>query len=188
MHRLFAAILIAGHGAAAFSAPNLAISTKPYATGGFFTNPLLPLEGQDVKITVRAECTGRPPKKIPANLRVIGRDGKTAATESLVLKRDGNMAEASWTWPSERNGLFTARVELDPADKIAEDNEDDNTAELVLPVVVRGRAMHFAWYKCVPGSRWATCVTSTREGEFEALAERGVLPLKWAYGGMSWSY
>ena len=172
----------------AYAEPNISISADPYLTGGLFTNPLLPREGQDVEITVRAVCSGTIRKQIQARLTVLDPKGNKVDEKALVLEKGKETAEAVWSWSSDRNGLYTVRAELDPENKVAEENEEDNVAELILPVIVKGRAMHFAWYKCMPGTRWATCVTSTRGGEHERLAERGVLPLNWAYGGMSWSY
>jgi len=143
-----------------------------------------------VTITVRASCTGGSVTNPEAALTIADGAGNVVAERMLVLQRRGEFAGASWRWSSEHNGLFTVRAEVDPANKIAEDNEEDNAAEIILPVIVagKGRALHFAWYREVPMTRWATCVTSTGKGEHARLAERGVMPLNWAYGGMSWSY
>ncbi|HOZ48410.1 MAG TPA: hypothetical protein PLO37_06945 [Candidatus Hydrogenedentes bacterium] len=175
---------------AAVAAPNLAISADPYLTGGLFTNPLIPHEDEDVIITVRAICEGEVAASPTAAIRVANADDVTVAEARLDLERKEGIAEACWTWRSADNGLFMVSVDLDPDRTIAESDESDNTAELTLPVIVKGkgRDLHFPWYREVGVTRWATCVTSTGKGDHERLAERGVLPLNWEYGGMSWSY
>jgi len=185
MARLAAVVLIL---AGAADAANVSITSTPYLAGGVFTNPLLPQEGRDVTITVRASCAGNVPPTIPAAVSLVDPAGQVVAQAALDLKTAENTAQATWTWSSDANGLYTVRVELDPDNAITEENEDDNAAALALPVTVEGRAMHFVWYREVPVTRWATCVTSTGKGAHERLAERGVLPLNWEYGGMSWSY
>ena len=174
----------------AFAAQEFSITADPYLTGGLFTNPLLPFEEQEVTITVRAASTGGSVTNPEARLTILDKTGEVLVEQILTLQRQGETAEATYTWSSDHNGLFTVRAEVDPANKIPEENEEDNVAELTLPVIVKGkgRALHFAWYKEVPGTRWATCITSTGKDKHARLAERGVLPLKWAYGGMSWSY
>jgi len=170
------------------AAPNVSITAEPYLAGGLFTNPLLPQEGQEVTVTVRASCDGEMPTKLPAALSIADSGGAVVAEAALELAVADDTAEAEWAWSTEANGLYTVRVELDPGNAIAETDEADNVATLTLPVTVVGRAMHFAWYREVPVTRWATCVTSTGDGAHERLAERGVLPLDWEYGGSSWSY
>jgi hypothetical protein len=189
---------------AAAAAPNLSISTEPYLAGGLFSCPTFPHEGQEVVLTVRAGCSGDLAENPLASLVIRDAHGAVLAEKTLTLSivlpvasKAGDdsdppapCAEATWTWSSERNGLFEVEVVLDPGNTIQEENEQDNTATLVLPVIVKGkgRALHFPWYREIPTARWATCVTSTREPQQARLAERGVTPLNWEYGGMSWSY
>jgi len=172
--------------APALAAPNLSITSTPYSEGGFFANPVLPQEGQPVTFTVRAACPGYAGDAVPARLTLLDPRGGTAAEQRLDLARASDTAEAAWTWSSDRNGLYTARVVLDPDNAVAEDNENDNAAELVLPVIVKGkgRGLHFPWYRLNPAARWATCVTSAGRGPelYERLAERGIIPLNWAPG------
>ena len=96
-------------------------------------------------------------------------------------------AEAAVTWKSDHNGLFTVRTAIDPENAVAESCESDNEAELVLPVVVtgKGRELHFPWYRESVCARWCTCITSA--GKTQRVLERGIMPLAWEYGGMSWS-
>jgi hypothetical protein len=167
---------------------DLSITAEPYATGGLFTWPVLPEEGKAVTITVRARCEGQVPIDPVARLTLTSSDGKTIAEEKLALKRKEEQAEGRWTWTAGKNGLYRVKAVVDPDGAVAESREDNNAAELVLPVVVKGRKLHFPWYREVPTARWATCVTSTGKEAYERLNERGVLPLNWEYGGMSWGY
>ena len=171
-------------------AGNLSITAEPYMTGGLFTKPLLPKEGQDVLITVRAECSGHVPAGVEALLTIRTREGDQVTSEKLSLSTKGSCAEANYTWSSDENGLYTVRVVLDSENKLAEQDEGDNAAEIVLPVIVNGkcRDLHFPWYREYENGRWSTCVTSagTEPEEYQRLAERGVIPLHWAPGKTSY--
>jgi len=173
-------------------AGNLSITADPYMTGGLFASPLLPKEGQDVLITVRAECAGRVPAAAEALLSIRTEDGDQVAREKLSLSRKGSCAEASFTWSSDQNGLYTVRAALDPENKVAEQDEDDNAAELILPVIVKGkcRDLHFPWYREYENGRWCTCVTAAGKDaeKHQRLAERGVTPLHWAPGKTSYDW
>ena len=192
----FVGLLVILVGVASVSgAGNLSISSEPYLTGGLFTNPVLPHEDEPVTITVRAECSPDITSDPKAQLTVLGPDGETIAEAKLTLARQEEfpgVAQATWSWSSDRNGLFMVRAVLDPENAVEEDDETDNTAELTLPVIVKGkgRDLHFVWYRENADARWSTCVTSIggEPGTQERLAERGVMPLRWEYGGMSWKY
>ena len=121
------------------AAANLAITAQPYMTGGLFTNPLLPKEDQEVSIIVRAQCTGTLDADPKAALSIKTDDGETVAAETISLSRRDGLAEATYTWSSDQNGLYTVRVDLDPDNEVVEDDENDNSAELTLPVVVKGK-------------------------------------------------
>ncbi|MBN1341525.1 MAG: hypothetical protein JXQ73_02540 [Phycisphaerae bacterium] len=171
------------------AAPDLSISAVPYLTGGLFTKPILPAEGDCVVITVRASLTGAIDSDPSAKLTLLSPDGRTVAERTLQLKPAKDCAEATWTWQAGANGIYKVRVQVDPDNKIAESDETNNAADLVLPVLVKGRKLHFPWYREEPLSRWTTCVTSVGDPNHQVrLAERGVIPLRWEYGGMSWSY
>ncbi len=181
------AILATCHPAAA-EPVELSITAQPYLTGGLFTRPLLPQQSEPVTITVRASCQGAPAGPIIARLTIESPSGKQLVRKDLDLKRTDAMAEATCSWVSQDTGLFKVRVHLDPANKIREKSEANNAAELMLPVIVERRELHFPWYREPEGVRWMTCATSTKGDQQPRLLERGVLPLNWEYGGMSWTY
>ena len=56
---------------------DLAITAHPYGMGGLFTNPLIPVEKDRVKITVRATVVGEVPENIPAQIDIIATRGGT---------------------------------------------------------------------------------------------------------------
>jgi len=170
-------------------AANVSLSAEPYLEGGLFTDPAFPAEGDPLTITVRAVCDGDTASAIPARITITNANGAAVFFESLELARTDTHAEAAVAWTSENNGLFTVRAELDPENRMSESNESDNAAEIILPVTVKGRhvQLHFPWYREVPFARWTTVVTSSGEEGFARLRERGVIPLNWEYGGMSWT-
>lgn len=171
---------------------NMSLSAEPYLEGGLFASPVLPAEGSPATITVRVQCDGVGASKIPAQVTIKDDEGTEVFSQTLDLARKDSVAEGSVSWSSERNGLFTVRAEVDPANRLAESDETDNAAEIIVPFIVKGRnfKLHFPWYREVPFARWTTVVTSTGSGEenFTRLEERGVIPLHWEYGGMSWTY
>ncbi len=174
---------------AAAAGTDLSITARPYLTGGLFTRPVLPQEGEAVTVTVRATCEGQLADVPKAKLTLVSQAGKTVAEQTLALEVAEKRAEATWTWTAGASGLYTLRAQLDPAGAVAETNEDNNAAELTLPVLAKGRGLHFAWYRETPDARWSTCVTSAGDATQQArLHERGLIPLNWEYGGMSWSY
>jgi CARDB protein len=181
----------------AFAGPNLSITESPYLTGGLFTAPVLPQEGQEVTITVRAEATEPVAEGPLATVEIHRAQGRALVSKTLTLQPIAAPAglpqaageakptyyQAQFTWKTERNGLHTVRVRLDPTNAIKEADENDNAAELLLPVIVagRGRALHFPWYREDPAARWTTCVTSANDvGQRARLSERGVTGLHWA--------
>ena len=166
---------------------DLAIAAKPYMKGGFFTNPVLPVEDDSVTITVRATVTGKLTADPDARLTILSPSGKTIVDETLRLIRSEGVAEASWKWTGKTNGLYTVRALLDPNGSVNETDETNNQAELTLPVIVKLRKLHFPWFREEPNPRWATCVTSALEADQQKrLAERGIIPLVWEFAGMSW--
>jgi len=54
---------------------DLAITAHSYGMGGLFTNPLIPVEKDRVKITVRATVVGDVPENIPAQIDIIAPGG-----------------------------------------------------------------------------------------------------------------
>jgi len=170
------------------NASDVAITAAPYASGGLFTNPVLPVEKEIVTITVRATVEGGSPDHIIADLTIVAPDGaEQHYPVALVSEKD--QATGSIEWEAGRNGLYTVIAKLAPARAMAEGNETNNTVQIVLPVIVPDKQLHFVWYREVPTMRWTTCVTSANDPtQRQRLAERGVIPLNWEYGGASWSY
>ncbi len=178
--------------------PNYSITAEPYLTGGLFTNPLIPKAGEVTTITVRATCVNASPEGVKAEATIRNDQGIAVHREMLTLQptplAEGiepavpPTAKAVFTWQSPKNGMFKVKVALDPDNAVIESDERDNVTSLTLPVTVagNGRALHFPWYREFPQARWCTCITSTQKEK--RFLERGVLPLKWEYGGMSWSY
>ena len=173
-------------------AANISLTAEPYLEGGLFTNPVLPVQGRPATITVRAQCEGRIPSRFPARVTITDSQEQVVADETITLNRHGATAEGAFTWTSEQTGIFRVRAEVNPDRQIEESDYSDNAAEILLPFIVRGRnyTLHFPWYRETPFARWTTVVTSTARGEenFTRLEERGVIPLHWEYGGMSWTY
>jgi len=172
----------------AVDAVDLSIVADPYATGGLFTNPVIPTEEQDVTITVRAAVEGECPQNMSADLVITDSTGLAQHYPIELVPKEGQAI--GWVrWRAQQNGLYTVRAELDPDKAVAETDETNNSAKITLPVTVPGRKLHFVWYREVPSLRWTTCVTSAQDAkQRKRLAERGVIPLHWEFGGMSWSY
>ncbi len=167
---------------------DVAINAEPYANGGLFTNPVLPTEKEVVTITVRATIEGEAPGHINVDLTIVAPDG-TAQHYPVDLISEKGQATGSIEWEAGRNGLYTVTAKLPPGKTMAGASETDNTAQIMLPVIAKDKKMHFVWYREVPTMRWTTCVTSANDlAQRKRLAERGVIPLNWEYGGASWSY
>ena len=167
---------------------NLLLGTQSYLEGGLFSDPLLPLEGETVTVTVRAKASAELSGTVNAALVLLDPQENAIRNETLTLEAKDGYLQAFWTWTPKKNGLYRVKVTVDPENRIEESSEDDNTAEMVLPVLVEGRKLFFPWYREMPGLRWATCFTCTGKEQKQRLFERGVLPLNWEYGGMSWTY
>ena len=167
---------------------NVSLDKKHYLEGGLFSKPLLPLEGEEVAITVRANYTGNLSRNIEAALVLLDSRGKTIAHEKFNLVAKDGIAQGSWTWKPEKNGLYKVQATVDPENHLKETREDDNSGEMTLPVLVQGRKLFFPWYREMPGLRWANCFTTAgNKAHKDRLDERGVWPLNWEYGGMSWT-
>lgn len=167
---------------------NLSIASDPYLTGGLFVSPALPQEEQTVVVTVRAYCAGGPPTGVKAKVAVLDSRDSEVTSETIPLEVKNGGLEGRWEWKAGKNGLYRVDVLLDPENKVDGDSELDNSAEILLPVLIKGRPLHFAWYSEPENARWVTCVTSSDEKNQPRLRERGIMPLNWEYGGMSWSY
>lgn len=169
-------------------AAELSITSEPYLTGGLFINPALPIEGEKISVTVRATLAGTLQFDPEAKLEILSRrTGKKVAEHRLFLQRGEGIAEATWNWTGHTNGMYTVRVQLDPNERVDDTDPTNNSAQIMVPVLARGRALHFPWYREEPNTRWVSCVTSANEPERQKrLAERGIKPLQWQFGGLNW--
>jgi hypothetical protein len=173
--------------AAASPAADPAVTAAPYLRGGLFVSPALPVEEEEVTITVRATVEGDVSDDPEAMLTVHSPAGQRVAGQMLTLQRGDGVAEATWKWTGRKNGLYTVHVRLDPNERLDDADRTNNDAQIVLPVLVKGRALHFAWYAEEPDARWVTCVTSANDpAQQKRLAERGIKPLQWQFAGLSW--
>lgn len=171
------------------SATDLGLIAEPYLRGGLCTDPVVPAEKDLVTILLRPTVDGTVAGPVPARVTITAGDGRARQFDlQLTATEDGGLA-GSVEWKAWKNGLYSVSAVLDPENAIEEDDETNNAAELTLPVVVEGRKPHFVWYGEVETARWTTCVTSAQDEEQRRrLAEHGVIPLHWEYGGMSWNY
>ncbi len=167
---------------------DLSLTAAPYTTGGLYTNPVFPVEGETVQIVLRAQVEGETAGAIPAEL-AIGYPSGLVRRFPLSLTLADGLAEGVLPFSAPANGIYTVTATLDPEQALNETDESNNTAQITLPVVVAGRELNFVWYGEEPTLRWTTCVASANdEAQRKRLAERGITPLHWEYGGMSWSY
>jgi len=180
---------------------DLSLSTEFYLAGDLFINPFLPLEGDEITITVRTQLTEKIDGPIPAQLEIFDRNGKSLVKEQLQLavkeitkeidKKQVTefIAEADYKWSSQTNGLFKAHAIIDPENKIKETNEDNNEAEIDIAVIVKERQLYFPWYyEDQRPIRWGNVVTTANSKEQrDRLTERGVKALIWQFGGMPWT-
>ncbi len=182
VHLLTAAILVTALTAAGGHAADLAITADPYSTAGLFTNPLIPVEGDVVTITVRASVAGDVNVAINAEVTLTAPDGRSRHYAVALMPEEGQ-ATGSLEWKAWRNGRYVVTARLDPKDELAEANEDNNSAEIELPVVIPGRKPHFPWFSQRDYLRWATIWAGGYTKEMTVhWQERGVLPLRWKYG------
>lgn len=170
------------------NAIDLSSVAEPYTNGGLFTNPVIPTEKEVVTITMRATVKGESSRTISVNLTITDSTG-LAQHYPMKLVPEKGQATGCMQWKARQNGLYTVRAELDPNKAVIETDETNNSAEILFPVIVPGRRAHFVWYREVSNIRWTTCITSAQDAKLrERLAERGVIPPHWEFGGMSLSY
>jgi len=156
--------------------------TSDYGTGGLFTNPLIPVEKDIVKIMVRATVAGEMPDEITANLSIAAPNGETQQYQVQLVPQDGQ-ATGSTEWQAQKNGRYTVTAKLGPDKTDDETNEDKNVASIELPVVIPGRKPHFPWFGEVRHLRWATAWAGGFDKEMTAhWQKRGVMPLAWKWG------
>lgn len=169
-------------------AADLALTAAPYLAGGLCTRPVLPMERDTVTIAIRATATADCPPTVAAQVALTNAEGRSQKLALTLTVADG-LATGAVEWPARRNGLYKLRATVDAGNAVAESDEANNSAELLLPVTVFGRRLHCVWYGAVMTNRWTTCVTSSANDEQRAvLDQHGIDALHWEYGGMSWSY
>jgi len=178
-------VSLAFFGTAQLAALDLSLACEPYADSGLYNRPLLPNEGDKVTFGVQCSVDGKPEAAIECEINLADADGETVHKERKELALGEGTAGVEFQWVAASNGLYKLRAVLDPDNKLAETNEDNNTAEIQLPVIVKGRRLFFAWYRYSQWTRWANVATSVGD-DAPDLARRGIIPLAWEYGGKSW--
>lgn len=162
-------------------ATDLSITAEPYGMAGLFTRPLIPAERDTVTITVRATVTGEAPEAVDAKLTVIAPDGSiTPCPLAMAAQEETFIGSAEWT--AADNGLYRVKAVLDPDNAVEEEDEDNNAAELDLPVVIPGRQPHFVWYSLADYLHWANVSGKTGAEAAVRGHERGRTMLQWHSG------
>lgn len=170
-------------------AVDLSLTAEPYLTGGVCVQPVIPQEGDSVTISLRPRVSGQLPETATGRVTITAPDGRSRTFTLELTPSDSGGMVGSLEWKAWANGLYHLAANIDPDDRVAEDDESNNTAHLRLPVVVEGRRPHFVWYREEGEARWTTCVTAANDEEQrQRLAAHGVTPLHWEYGGFSWNY
>lgn len=167
---------------------DLAVTTEPYLQSSIYTNPVLPLEGDPVKLGVEVPLDAAPVAKPVAQVRLFGPDGPPVVDERVELVWEDGVASAEVEWQAGANGLYRLEVVLDPDKAMEEDNETNNSGSLIVPVVIKERPLFFPWYRATGWARWCNVVTSIRGEDAPPVRKRGIKALAWQYGGFSWSY
>ena len=163
-------------------ATDLSLPAQPYGMGGLFTRPLIPVEKDTVTITIRAQLQGDPGSDVQAQVDITAPDGRVRQFTVELALSEGT-AQGRLQWKAWLNGLYQVRAQLDPANQVAETDESNNEAQLLLPVVIAGRKPHFPWFGQKDYLRWATIWGGGYNKEMvEHWQERGVMPLRWKYG------
>jgi len=176
-------LMAAEVGLTAAPAVELSLTATPYSTGGLFTNPLIPAEGETVTFTVRAAVAEEVRAPLEADLTLRSANGRTLWRDRRTLILEKGQATASFHWTPRHNGLYTLRAVVDPEDRFPEEDPSDNAATLELPVVVPGRRPYFPWFGEREHLRWANLWGGGFQAEHLARwQERGVRPLAWKWG------
>ena len=115
--RLVVTGILCGWTPGTFAQGDVSLVSHPYRAGGLFPDAVLPTEGQDGEITVRAQCREVSAGSITARLTIRGPHGGEAARQDLVLHREQDTAEATWPWVPPTNGMYRITAELDPVQR-----------------------------------------------------------------------
>ena len=168
---------------------DLYINRGNYQQSGVFVKPLLPVENKSFTIGIRA-CIDGNTTATPEALVTISNKDKRVIWEKLVnLKKDARYLTAFTVAKIKQNGIYKLNVTIDPQNKLKESNENNNTVSTQLPILVKGRAANFVWFVNPEFCRWPTLITAVADktGElYLRLKERGIVPLKWTFGGKNY--
>lgn len=184
LYGLGAALLIGSAGWSARADSPAADAEMPahYGTQGFFMSQPMAVERERVTFHLRATGSGPAPT---GTLTLKHSSGQVVREASLSFTPVGERYEAQWSWAPLRNGLYSAAASLH-GEGYTFENTRARDLELLVPVIVKGRELHFPWYRPSNYLRWITVSTSTgQQGPTVAqLRERGVKALQWTFGGM----
>ena len=96
--------------AAPSQAVDLCLVSEPYYASGLFTNPLIPVEQEEVTITVRAIVDGEVPAGLEANVEIADSTGKKLIRKKIVLALEEGDAVTGIEIAKSDNGQFFERV------------------------------------------------------------------------------
>jgi len=138
-----------------------------------FTNPSLPVEGNEVAVIFQEATKDLPPTSV-VNLRIIGPGKTSILQQQLTLRIVDEKVCGECKFSPEHNGMYHATVSGDGIKPITLD----------IPVLDAKRQVDFVWYRPGPWLRWATVVThsDTDSGEVKWLQQRGIKALRWTSG------
>jgi len=139
-----------------------------------FTNPSVPVEGNEVAVIFQEEAAKKLPTTSVINLCVNGPGKVVILQQQVTLRTVGDHVCGDLKFTPERNGMYHAVVSSDGIKPIT----------LAIPVLDTKRQLDFAWYRPGPWLRWATVVThaQTDNGEVKWLQQRGIKALRWKSG------
>jgi hypothetical protein len=168
---------------------DISINNKDYQQGGVFVKPLLPVENENFTIGIRAKIEGKMQGYPEALVTISDKVSKTIWAQRIQFVQDGTQLVARLQAKISQNGIYQLKVVLDPQNKLEEDNENNNIASIKLPILVKGRSANFVWFVNPEFCRWTTLITAVidKTGNVHSrLKERGIVPLKWEYGGKNY--
>ena len=168
---------------------DVSINNKDYQQGGIFIKPLLPAAGENFTIGIRAQFKGKLQELPEVLVSITDKSQKTVWEKHVQLVQDGTQLIAQSQTKISQNGIYQLKVVLDPQNKLKEDNENNNIAFIKLPILVKRRSANFVWFINPEFCRWPTLITAVidKTGEtYSRLRERGIVPLKWTFGGKNY--
>ena len=142
------------------------------AQGILFTNPVLPIEGKEIRIVYQDTSASKEREVI--RLKITDPQGEEVTVRELPLTSIENGLQAAMNWTPPKNGMYRLFV--------SSEYNMYGEMSIDLPVIVEARDMDFAWYSYRPELRWATVVTSCGEDDIPVLHVRGAKALRWRAG------